>query len=80
MDYKLYKLDSGRVVVTPFGKPITEGEFLRYFDIASSWLKEVRPNAYRKISPDPKNEKASGWMLCKMLNAYLYDPEVGGVK
>ena len=80
MDYKLYKLDNGRVIVTPFGKPITEEEFLRYFDAASSWLKEVRPSAYRKISPDPKNEKTSGWMLCKMFNAYLYDPEVGGVK
>ena len=76
----LYKLSSGHTIVTPHGKEITREEYREYFEISSQWLKDVRPNAYKDIKPDPDNQKTYGSMINKMFDAYLYDPVEGGVQ
>lgn len=73
--YKLYKLDSGHTIVTPYGKPITESEYREYFSIVSCWLKVIDPEAYKKISPDPDNSAARYSMIKEMLRAFHQGPD-----
>ena len=78
--YQLYELGSGHVIVTPEGKPMTEDELHHYFSIVDAWLKDVRPKAHEAIRPDADVVKTRHSMLSKMFDAFLYDPEQGGVK
>lgn len=71
--YYLYTLPSGHTIITPHGKEISEEEYKEYFDIASNWLKETRPNASKEINPQLDNQKTYESMINKMFEAYPYD-------